>query len=928
MMKFLQSIIALLNFSLILVFCEDNSNNFPDPSPGPPEFIGELRLLIEAKEDDMVRFKCPVIGNPRPEIRWMRYGQEIPEQARAYLQTRQSLRILSVSQEVAGDYSCVSTNKFGSISANFTLLVIKKYPSENYVSDSDVDYDDYVEDESVSEEEEQPPQVLNLTIPMKPYFTEQRKMIRSFIAQPAGSSVRFRCQAGGNPEPDIQWLKNGEEMDNRRVGYRVRYRKNALVLQDLVPSDNGKYTCILSNSMGTLNYTYELDVIPRIAHPPILQPGLPKNVTAIIGSTAVLECEVAVSDLHPHIQWLKHFEYVNFTESDEEYAFEAVEAEWSINPQWTCDAMIRNLFQEKPPFKCIPKQTDVNSTINSNPERLVLTNVTLQDAGKYTCLAGNSIGIAHSSAWVNVIPPPTPTPTMNVTTPFFTSAVGVDHSFSIEGSDTVVIVGIIAGISVLVVICSCIFVCVRGKKRKVVKSAVIVENGLYHFVDSRTERPHLRRTLSGSSTGSSGSQAPLLRFRSQLSSSLTILSEYEVPCDPDWEIPRDKLELKEPLGEGAFGQVIKAEAKGIFGKDKTTTVAVKMLKVSATERELSDLVHEMEMMKTIGKHLNIINLIGCSTQDGPLYVVVEFAPHGNLRDFLRSKRPPNPDYDCEKTRLVNNYEPLLNKHLVSFAYQIAKAMEFLSSKRCIHRDLAARNVLVAENNIMKVADFGLARDIQNIDYYRKTTDGRLPVKWMAPEALFDRKYSTESDVWSFGVLLWEIMTLGGTPYPSVPVEKLFDFLKSGKRMEQPVNCPTEIYHIMRECWQKLPKLRPTFRELREDADRIISLSSNTEYLDLDAVGDAPENTFLDSDYLIDSDSGNSSGSGHSGERAELCRHVSTSESTATRDSAFHDCGEGSMSSIDTKGQTHTAIAHTQDVIEGRTQRLKSIESTV
>ncbi|OWK07999.1 FGFR2, partial [Cervus elaphus hippelaphus] len=111
---------------------------------------------------------------------------------------------------------------------------------------------------------------------------------------------------------------------------------------------------------------------------------------------------------------------------------------------------------------------------------------------------------------------------------------------------------------------------------------------------------------------------------------------------------------------------------------------------------------------------------------------------------------------------------------------------------CIHRDLAARNVLVTENNVMKIADFGLARDINNIDYYKKTTNGRLPVKWMAPEALFDRVYTHQSDVWSFGVLMWEIFTLGGSPYPGIPVEELFKLLKEGHRMDKPANCTNEL----------------------------------------------------------------------------------------------------------------------------------------
>uniref|UniRef100_A0A452QYF2 Fibroblast growth factor receptor 3 n=1 Tax=Ursus americanus TaxID=9643 RepID=A0A452QYF2_URSAM len=293
-----------------------------------------------------------------------------------------------------------------------------------------------------------------------------------------------------------------------------------------------------------------------------------------------------------------------------------------------------------------------------------------------------------------------------------------------------------------------------------------------------------------------------------------------------------RLTLGKPLGEGCFGQVVMAEAIGI-DKDraaKPVTVAVKMLKDDATDKDLSDLVSEMEMMKMIGRHKNIINLLGACTQGGPLYVLVEYAAKGNLREYLRARRPPGMDYSFDTCKLPE--EQLTCKDLVSCAYQVARGMEYLASQKCIHRDLAARNVLVTEDNVMKIADFGLARDVHNLDYYKKTTNGRLPVKWMAPEALFDRVYTHQSDVWSFGVLLWEIFTLGGSPYPGIPVEELFKLLKEGHRMDKPANCTHDLYMIMRECWHAVPSQRPTFKQLVEDLDRVLTVTSTDEYLDL------------------------------------------------------------------------------------------------
>ncbi|GFR07904.1 fibroblast growth factor receptor 3 [Trichonephila clavata] len=247
-----------------------------------------------------------------------------------------------------------------------------------------------------------------------------------------------------------------------------------------------------------------------------------------------------------------------------------------------------------------------------------------------------------------------------------------------------------------------------------------------------------------------------------------------------------------------------------------------------TDQDLIDLISEAEMMKMVGKHAHIINLLGCCTQNGPFYVIVEYAANGNLRDYLRARRPV-PGYEISNT----DRDLITEKNLLSFAYQIAKGMEYLSSKKCIHRDLAARNVLVMDDKVLKIADFGFARDVHENDYYRKTKNGLLPIKWMALESLMDRLYTTQSDVWSFGVLMWEIMTLGGMPYASIPPAKLFNLLKNGHRLEKPVGCRMETYLLMLECWNANPNERPTFATLVRKLETVVMDSSDVKYVSLD-----------------------------------------------------------------------------------------------
>ena len=166
-------------------------------------------------------------------------------------------------------------------------------------------------------------------------------------------------------------------------------------------------------------------------------------------------------------------------------------------------------------------------------------------------------------------------------------------------------------------------------------------------------------------------------------------------------------------------------------------------------------------------------------------------------------------------------------------------MEYLGTMKCVHRDLAARNVLVAKNLVIKIGDFGLARDVHKNDYYRKIGEGWLPVRWMAPETVqHQRKYTSLSDVWSFGVLLWEIMSLGASPYPSVKnMGVLFQMLKEGHRMERPKNCSIEIYLIMRDCWNYSPDQRPSFSSLVEDFERLLTLAREGDYLDMGPIMD-------------------------------------------------------------------------------------------
>ncbi|XP_034739086.1 vascular endothelial growth factor receptor 3 [Etheostoma cragini] len=438
---------------------------------------------------------------------------------------------------------------------------------------------------------------------------------------------------------------------------------------------------------------------------------------------------------------------------------------------------------------------------------LSIQRVTEEDAGLYTCTACNQRGCVHSSAAVRVI--------------------GSSDKANVE-------IVILIGTGVIAVFFWALLILIFCNVKRV--NPADIKTGYLSIIMDPGEVP------------------------------LDEQCEYLPYDSSQWEISRDRLQLGKVLGHGAFGKVIEASIYGVSKSNSLDTVAVKMLKDGSTASEHKALMSELKILIHIGNHLNVVNLLGaCTKANGPLMVIVEYCKYGNLSNFLRAKRefflpyrdrspktqsqvrrmieagqmdqrarhPPSPrsspltspqsppsNMPTENPageRMEDLWKtPLTIEDLICYSFQVARGMEFLASRKCIHRDLAARNILLSENNIVKICDFGLARDIyKDPDYVRKG-NARLPLKWMAPESIFDKVYTSQSDVWSFGVLLWEIFSLGASPYPGVQIDEDFcKRLKDGVRMRAPETASPEIYGIMLACWHGEPKERPTFPALMQ-----------------------------------------------------------------------------------------------------------------
>ncbi|EYC19650.1 hypothetical protein Y032_0024g988 [Ancylostoma ceylanicum] len=668
---------------------------------------------------------------------------------------------------------------------------------------------------------------------VKPTFKDGDETSRS-LASPAGRTVKLSCRATGYPEPRVVWHKNGAiitEASPRMTGADFKIRKGMLEMEDAAESDSGKYMCEVFNSLGTIRRTFNVTIINRMRGPPIIVPNILVNQTVNVNGTAVFNCRV-VSDLTPYIFWVR-IDRVNgslhyYNETAKEYMFKYTEMDAIEN---------------------------ANVVTNDDESTLTLVNVTLEDQGIYACITGNSLGSVLANA----------TLTVNE----FLGMVLLTGNPEPEYStwSILLLLLIVMLLSLMLSLCVAYYICFRiTKKRRDLEDRVGLMPKKKKVVVTHKPYPDEKEGCSDLPSTYQiqiVEQAPTSKGRRpRLSSDLTLLSDYEIDPDPQWEIERSRLELVDILGEGAFGEVWRANLKPDRSDNSIppegAPVAVKKLKSSAHEKELIDLVSEMETFKIIGRHENLLRLIGCCTGCGPLYVVLELCKYGNLRDFLRIHRPREGKEEAmakHNGELADYLEPrkwsdkrdnqvvihnITHKHLVHFAYQVAKGMEFMANKKIIHRDLAARNVLVAEGFVMKISDFGLSRDVHCNDYYRKKGNGRLPIKWMALEALDSHMYTVESDVWSYGILLWEIMTMGGTPYPTIAMPQLYSVLKGGYRMEPPQKCPGEIYDLMVSCWQEKREKRPTFKMIVDYLDWMLQdADSDTIFDDVEGAPPPP-----------------------------------------------------------------------------------------
>ncbi|NWT76727.1 ROR1 kinase, partial [Prunella himalayana] len=304
---------------------------------------------------------------------------------------------------------------------------------------------------------------------------------------------------------------------------------------------------------------------------------------------------------------------------------------------------------------------------------------------------------------------------------------------------------------------------------------------------------------------------------------MSMLNAYK-PKSKAKELPLSAVRFMEELGECAFGKIYKGHLY-LPGMDHAQLVAIKTLKDFNNPQQWAEFQQEASLMAEL-HHPNIVCLLGVVTQEQPVCLLFEYTNQGDLHEFL-VMRSPHSDVGCSSDEDGTVKSSLDHGDFLHIAVQIAAGMEYLAGHFFVHKDLAARNILIGEQLHVKISDLGLSREIYSADYYRVQNKSLLPIRWMPPEAIMYGKFSSDSDIWSFGVVLWEIFSFGLQPYYGFSNQEVIEMIRKRQLLPCSEDCPPRMYSLMTECWHDLPSRRPRFKEIHARLRSWEGLSSHT-----------------------------------------------------------------------------------------------------
>uniref|UniRef100_A0A4X1V8X2 receptor protein-tyrosine kinase n=1 Tax=Sus scrofa TaxID=9823 RepID=A0A4X1V8X2_PIG len=729
---------------------------------------------VDALVEEVATFMCAVESYPQPEISWTRNKILIKlfDTRYSIRENGQLLTILSVEDSDDGIYCCIANNGVGGAAESCGALQVK----------------------------------------MKPKIT--RPPINVKIIE--GLKAVLPCTTMGNPKPSVSWIKGDRAL---RENSRTAVLESGSLRIHNVQEDAGHYRCVAKNSLGTAYSKLVKLEVEEESEPEqetkvfarILRAPESHNVT--FGSFVTLRC-TATGIPVPTITWIENGNAVSSGSIQESVKDRVIDSKLQ-------------LFVTKPGlYTCIAtnKHGEKFSTAKA------AATISIAEWREY-CLAVKELfcakewlaleekthrGLYRSEMHLLSVPECNKLPSMHwdpmactrlpylAFPPMTSSKPSVDipnvpssssSSFSVSPTYSMtVIISIMSSFAIFVLLTIITLYCCRRRKQwKNTKreSAAVTLTTLPSelLLDRLHPNPMYQRM-------------PLLLNPKLLS----------------LEYPRNNIEYVRDIGEGAFGRVFQARAPGLLPYEPFTMVAVKMLKEEASADMQADFQREAALMAEFDNP-NIVKLLGVCAVGKPMCLLFEYMAFGDLNEFLRSMSPHTGrslspgDLPSQAQASSPGPPPLSCAEQLCMARQVAAGMAYLSERKFVHRDLATRNCLVGENMVVKIADFGLSRNIYSADYYKANENDAIPIRWMPPESIFYNRYTTESDVWAYGVVLWEIFSYGLQPYYGMAHEEVIYYVRDGNTLSCPDNCPLELYNLMRLCWSQLPADRPSFTSI-------------------------------------------------------------------------------------------------------------------
>ncbi|XP_005154902.1 muscle, skeletal receptor tyrosine-protein kinase isoform X2 [Melopsittacus undulatus] len=720
---------------------------------------------------------CTTMGNPKPSVSWIKGETAVKENARIAVLDSGNLRIHNVQREDAGQYRCVAKNSLGTAYSKPATVEVEVFARILKAPESQ-----------------------NITF---------------------GSVVTLRCSATGLPVPTVTWLENGKAVSAGSIAENVKDRVVDSRLQVYVTRP-GLFTCLATNkhsktfgaakaaatiSVSEWSKLYKGDAGYCSVYRGEVCSGILAKDALVFFNSSYADPE-ETQELLVHTVWTELKMVSSFCQPAAEsllcnYIFQECNPSGAgPAPKPMCREnclAVKDLYCFKEWFsmeensqKGIYKPglmlltlPECNRLPSLHQDPSACTRIPFFDFKKENITTSLALGTRKPNGETPNLPPPLPfSPTYSMT----------------------VIISIISSFALVVILSIVTLVCCRQRKQ-------------WKNKKRESETPTLT-TLPSELLLDRLHPNPMYQRMPLLLNPKLLSLEY----------PRNNIEYVRDIGEGAFGRVFQARAPGLLPYEPFTMVAVKMLKEEASADMQADFQREAALMAEFDNP-NIVKLLGVCAVGKPMCLLFEYMAYGDLNEYLRDRSPRNlcslVHESLDERICLPNPLTLCCTSQLCIAKQVAAGMAYLSERKFVHRDLATRNCLVGENMVVKIADFGLSRNMYSADYYKANENDAIPIRWMPPESIFYNRYTTESDVWAYGVVLWEIFSYGMQPYYGMAHEEVIYFVRDGNVLSCPDNCPLELYNLMRLCWSKLPSDRPGFASIRRILERMYDKAVET-----------------------------------------------------------------------------------------------------